>query len=45
MMGYKTTNIDRIANDGMLFTEAYGEQSGMAGRAAFVTGQIPFRTA
>ena len=44
MMGYKTPNIDRIVNDGMLFTDAYGEQSGTAGRAAFVNGQIPFRT-
>jgi len=44
MMGYKTPNIDRIANDGMLFTDAYGEQSCTAGRAAFITGQIPYRT-
>jgi arylsulfatase A-like enzyme len=44
MMGYHTPNIDRIANEGMLFTDAYGEQSCTAGRAAFVTGQSPFRT-
>jgi arylsulfatase A-like enzyme len=44
MMGYQTPNIDRIANEGMLFTDAYGEQSCTAGRAAFVTGQSPFRT-
>jgi arylsulfatase len=44
MMGYKTPNIDRIAADGMLFTDAYGEQSCTAGRAAFVTGQSGFRT-
>ena len=44
MMGYRTPNIDRIASEGMLFTDAYGEQSCTAGRAAFITGQIPFRT-
>ncbi len=44
MMGYKTPNIDRIAAEGMLFTDAYGEQSCTAGRAAFITGQSPFRT-
>jgi arylsulfatase A-like enzyme len=44
MMGYQTPNIDRIANEGMLFTDAYGEQSCTAGRAAFLTGQSPFRT-
>ena len=44
MMGYRTPNIDRIAKEGMLFTDAYGEQSCTAGRAAFLTGQIPFRT-
>ncbi len=44
MMGYKTPNIDRIAREGMLFTDAYGEQSCTAGRAAFITGQHPFRT-
>ncbi len=44
MMGYETPNIDRIASEGMLFTDAYGEQSCTAGRAAFITGQIPVRT-
>jgi arylsulfatase len=44
MMGYKTPNIDRIAKEGMIFTDAYGEQSCTAGRAAFITGQIPMRT-
>ena len=44
MMGYRTPNIDRIANDGILFTDAYGQNSCTAGRAAFITGQSPFRT-
>jgi len=44
LMGYKTPNIDRIANEGMHFTDYYGEQSCTAGRAAFITGQIPVRT-
>lgn len=44
LMGYPTTNIDRIANEGMLFTDYYGEQSCTAGRAAFITGQSPIRT-
>jgi arylsulfatase len=44
MMEYKTPNIDRIANDGILFTDAYGQNSCTAGRAAFLTGQSPFRT-
>ena len=44
MMGYKTPNIDRIAEEGMLFTDWYGQQSCTAGRAAFVTGQSPIRT-
>ena len=44
MMGYKTPNIDRIANDGVLFTDAYAQQSCTAGRAAFITGQSPIRT-
>jgi len=44
MMGYTTPNIDRIANEGMLFTDSYGENSCTAGRAAFITGQVPFRT-
>lgn len=44
LMGYRTPNIDRIANEGMRFTDSYGEQSCTAGRAAFITGQSPFRT-
>ena len=44
MMGYKTPNIDRIAGEGILFTDSYGENSCTAGRAAFITGQSPFRT-
>ena len=44
MMGYTTPNIDRIANEGMMFTDCYGENSCTAGRAAFITGQSPFRT-
>ncbi len=44
MMGYQTPNIDRIANEGMIFTDYYGEQSCTAGRAAFITGQSVFRT-
>lgn len=43
-MGYKTPNIDSIAKDGALFTDFYGQQSCTAGRAAFITGQSPFRT-
>jgi hypothetical protein len=39
MMGYRTPNIDRIANEGMIFTDYYGENSCTAGRAAFITGQ------
>jgi arylsulfatase len=44
MMGYRTPNIDRLADEGMRFTDAYGENSCTAGRAAFITGQSPFRT-
>jgi len=44
MMGYRTPNIDSIANEGALFTDWYGQQSCTAGRAAFVTGQSPIRT-
>ena len=44
MMGYKTPNIDRIAKEGALFTDYYAQQSCTAGRAAFITGQSPFRT-
>ena len=40
MMGYRTPNIDRIAKEGALFTDCYGQQSCTAGRAAFITGQI-----
>ena len=43
-MGYRTPNIDRIANEGMLFTDCYGEQSCTAGRSSFITGQSVFRT-
>lgn len=42
--GGRTPNIDRIASEGALFTDYYGEQSCTAGRAAFITGQHPFRT-
>jgi arylsulfatase len=44
MMGYRTPNIDSIAQEGILFTDSYGEQSCTAGRAAFSTGQSVFRT-
>jgi len=44
LMGYQTPNIDRVAREGMLFTDYYGEQSCTAGRAAFITGQSVFRT-
>ena len=44
LMGYKTPNIDRIANEGMIFTDYYGEQSCTAGRSSFITGQSVFRT-
>ena len=44
MMGYRTPNIDRIANEGMAFTDYYGEQSCTAGRSSFITGQSVFRT-
>jgi arylsulfatase len=44
MMGFSTPNIDRIANEGMLFTDSYGENSCTAGRAAFILGQMPYRT-
>src|ERR1700752_4928534 len=44
MMGYKTPNIDRLAKEGALLTDYYGQQSCPAGRAAFITGQTPFRT-
>ena len=44
MMGYRTPNIDRIAKEGVLFTDWYAQQSSTAGRAAFITGQSPIRT-
>jgi arylsulfatase A-like enzyme len=43
-MGYRTPNIDRIAREGAIFTDLYGQQSCTAGRGAFLTGQSPFRT-
>ena len=42
LMGYCTPNIDRIAKEGAMFTDAYGQQSCTAGRAAFLTGQNPY---
>ena len=44
LMGYRTPNIDRIAKEGMRFTDSYGEQSCTAGRASFITGQCGYRT-
>jgi hypothetical protein len=44
MMGYRTPNIDRIAKEGAIFTDAYGQQSGTAGRASFILGEEPVRT-
>src|SRR5215813_1419549 len=44
IMGYRTPNIDRIAQEGALFTDAYAQQSCTAGRASFILGQEPFRT-
>ena len=44
LMGYRTPNIDRLADEGMLFTDSYGEQSCTAGRSSFITGQSVFRT-
>ncbi|UCE58438.1 MAG: sulfatase-like hydrolase/transferase, partial [Phycisphaerales bacterium] len=44
MVGYRTPNIDRIAREGMMFTDYYGEQSCTAGRSSFITGQSVFRT-
>ena len=43
-MGYRTPNIDRVAREGLDFTDYYGQQSCTAGRAAFITGQNPVRT-
>ena len=44
VVGYKTPNIDRIANEGMMFTDYYAENSCTAGRSTFITGQSVFRT-
>ena len=44
LMGYNTPNIDRLANEGMLFLDSYGEQSCTAGRSSFITGQSVLRT-
>jgi len=44
LMGYSTPNIDRIAKEGMMFTDSYGEQSCTAGRSSFITGQSVYRT-
>jgi arylsulfatase len=44
LVGYRTPNIDRIAGEGMIFTDYYGEQSCTAGRSSFITGQSVFRT-
>src|SRR5499425_1734504 len=44
MMGYRTPNIDRVANEGVAFTDYYSQQSCTAGRACFICGQNPIRT-
>jgi arylsulfatase len=44
MVGYTTPNINRIAREGAIFTDYYGQQSCTAGRSAYITGQVPFRT-
>ena len=44
MMGYRTPNMDRIASEGMMFTDCYAQQSCTAGRSTFITGQSPIRT-
>ena len=44
LMGYRTPNIDRLAKEGMMFTDSYGEQSCTAGRSSFITGQSVLRT-
>ena len=44
IMGYQTPNIDRLAKEGMMFTDSYAQQSCTAGRASFILGQHPFRT-
>jgi arylsulfatase A-like enzyme len=44
LTGYQTPNIDRIAKEGLMFTDSYGEQSSTAGRSSFITGQSCYRT-
>src|ERR1700740_1237652 len=44
VMGYRTKNIDRLAKEGAIFTDAYAQQSCTAGRSSFILGQHPFRT-
>ena len=44
LMGYETPNIDRLAREGMMFIDSYGEQSCTAGRSSFITGQSVLRT-
>ncbi|MBT8333224.1 MAG: sulfatase-like hydrolase/transferase, partial [Deltaproteobacteria bacterium] len=44
LVGYQTPNIDRVANEGLIFTDYYGEQSCTAGRSTFISGQTAFRT-
>src|SRR3954452_7089675 len=44
LMGYRTPNIDRIAEEGMRFTDSYGEQSWTGGRCSFIAGQSVYRT-
>src|SRR5215468_6513333 len=44
LMGYHTPNIDRIAKEGLMFTDSYAEQSCTAGRSSFITGQSVYRT-
>lgn len=44
LLGYQTPNIDRLAREGIMFTDYYGEQSYTAGRASFITGQSGLRT-
>ena len=44
LVGYRTPNIDRVANEGMIFTDYYGEQSCTAGRSSYVMGQSVYRT-
>jgi arylsulfatase A-like enzyme len=44
LMGCQTPNIDRLASEGVMFTDAYAQASCTVGRAAFITGQLPMRT-